>query len=1095
MDLGLKGKKAIVTGGSLGIGKAIARELAREGVDVVIVARSKDVLESAAKEIGDQTGQRIVPMAANVTSREQVDRMVAQAAERLGGLHILVNSGSPPGGSASATGPIENVVDEDLLHDFNVKYVGALRCARAVIPHMKAQTWGRIVNISGTNARNAGNLSGGARNTSLVHLGKTLAVQLGRFGITVNCVHPGTTRTERTPRLIAARAKELGIPEKRRGGEGLRARLAARQRDLPHGRRLRDRVRHRVPRVREVVGDQRRADRGDGRRRPLGVLLTSEGWWPYRIMADQTGTQRIHGYCGLCLARCGTVATVEGGRFTRLDPDPSHPTGHAICAKGRAAPELVYHRDRLTHPLRRTRPKGDPDPGWERIGWDEALNLTAASMRRVAERHGPQAVAFTGSSPSTTAIVDSTGFIQRLANAFGTPNRAITLDLCGWGRAFATSYAYGVGSVGTGAGGAMPDIENSGVLILWGYNPSFTRLTHATAVVAALKRGMRLIVVDPRRVGLASKADVWLRVRPGTDGALALGLANLMIERGWYDRDFVRTWSNGPHLVRADTGRLLTERDLEPSGSASRIFAWDCATSRLVAYDAALGRYDGDSATLALEGEYRVATAQGDVVCHPVFELYTRLCRRYPPATVETICWIPRARLEEAARLIWHARPVSYYAYSGHEHHANVTQAARAMSLLYALTGSFDRRGGNVLFAGPPAAPILGQDLPSARRLAPAVGLAERPLGPARWGNIGTSDLYRAILEGTPYPVRAVIGFGANMLLAHADGRYGHQALKALDFYAHADLFMNPTAELADVVLPVASAFEREGLKIGFDVSPEAQSLIQLRPAVVPPRGEARSDTDIIFDLAGRLGLASQFWNGDIEAAYRHQLAPTGVSLEQLRAAPGGVRVPLQTRHGKYAEPDANGTPSGFATPSRRVEFYSQTFLDQGYAPLPEFSEPAIGPVARPDLAARFPLILTSAKSSVFCQTQHHALPSLRKRVPHPEVELHPAAAQARGIANGDWVSIESPEGSVRARARFNADLHPRVVVGEHGFWQGCAELGAPGHDPLGPTGANFNLLIGTAVRDPVSGTASHRSYLCEIRPVAREKVAGTMSP
>src|SRR5438552_7430349 len=108
----------------------------------------------------------------------------------------------------------------------------------------------------------------------------------------------------------------------------------------------------------------------------------------------------------------------------------------------------------------------------------------------------------------------------------------------------------------------MPDIANSGVLILWGYNPSFTRLTHATAVVAALKRGMRLIVVDPRQAGLASKADVWLRVRPGTDGALALGLAHLMIERGWYDRDFIREWSNGPHLVRADNGRLLSAHDV-----------------------------------------------------------------------------------------------------------------------------------------------------------------------------------------------------------------------------------------------------------------------------------------------------------------------------------------------------------------------------------------------------------------------------------------------------------------------------------------------------------------------------------------------------
>src|SRR5947208_387662 len=211
MELGLSGKNAIVTGGSLGIGKAIALELAREGVNVAIAARSKGPLEAAAHELATATGRRIIPIVADVTSKVQVDAVVDQAAAQFGGLHILVNSGSPPGGSATATGPIETVVDEDLLHDFNVKYVGALRCARAALPHMKVQRWGRIINISGTNARNAGNLSGGARNTSLVHLTKTLALQAGPFGITVNCIHPGITRTERTPRLLAARAAELRI--------------------------------------------------------------------------------------------------------------------------------------------------------------------------------------------------------------------------------------------------------------------------------------------------------------------------------------------------------------------------------------------------------------------------------------------------------------------------------------------------------------------------------------------------------------------------------------------------------------------------------------------------------------------------------------------------------------------------------------------------------------------------------------------------------------------------------------------------------------------------------------------------------------------
>jgi anaerobic selenocysteine-containing dehydrogenase len=803
-------------------------------------------------------------------------------------------------------------------------------------------------------------------------------------------------------------------------------------------------------------------------------------------MPHVVDSKRIPGYCGLCIARCGALATVQDGRFIRLDPDPSHPTGQALCAKGRASPELVYHQERLTHPLRRTRPKGDPDPGWERISWDEALDMTAAAMRRIAERGGPQGVAFGVSSPSTSAIADSDGFIRRLMNAFGTPNSCSHIEVCGWGRGFATRYTFGIGSVALGGGnGAMADIANSGCLILWGYNPSASRLTHATAAVAGLKRGMRLIVVDPRHAGLASKADVWMRVRPGSDGALALGLANLMIQRGWYDRDFIRLWSNGPLLVRNDTGRLLTESDLTPNGHGRHYFAWDTAAARLVPYDATTGRYDGDTASIALEGEQRVATPHGDVVCRPAFQLYAEMCRRYSSEAVEEICWIPRAQLEEAARLIWHARPVSYYAWSGHEQHANVTQTARAMSLLYALTGCFDAPGGNVLLPAPASAAITGEDLPAALHLAPTIGFKERPLGPARWNRANSGDLYRAILDADPYPVRGLIGFGSNLLLSHVDGGLGRRALAALEFYAQADLFMTPTAELADVVLPVASAFEREALKIGFEISADAQSLIQFRQAVVPPPGEARPDTDIVFDLACRLGFGAQFWDGDIEAAYRHQLGPSGITLEQLRAAPGGLRVPLRTRHAKYAEPDANGDPLGFATPSRKVELYSETFLDHGYPPLPDFEEPQIGPIARPDLAARFPLVLTNAKPTLFCQSQHRALPSLRKHALHPEVQLHPDAARVRMIANGDWVSIETPDGSVRARARLDEDLDPRVVIGEHGWWQACTEIGAPGYDPFGPDGANLNLIISRAALDPVSGTPSVRAYLCEIRPAA----------
>lgn len=793
------------------------------------------------------------------------------------------------------------------------------------------------------------------------------------------------------------------------------------------------------------------------------------------MLENKQSSERIPGYCALCVSRCGSVAVVENGRFVALEPDPSHPTGQALCAKGRAAPELVYHPDRLLYPLKRTRPKGDPDPGWQRISWDEALELTATRLRQLAQEHGPESVVFSLVSPSTSASADSTMWVERLQHAFGSPNLCASMELCGWGRYLATRYTFGSGVPGN----YMPDLEYAGCILFWGYNPNLARLAHATATVAAHKRGAHLIMVDPRHTGLAKKADVWLQVRPGTDGALALGLANVMIEKGWYDRAFVRDWTNGPLLVRADNGRLLTAGDLSAPGSTRRYVAWNEAKSGPMFYDPARGRYDGEPAELALFGEFPIDTLQGKVICRPAFDLTAEVCRRHPPERVAAVCGVERHQLESAARLLWEARPVAYYAWSGVEMQSNATQIARAIAQLYVLTGSLDAPGGNVLFPVVPTANVNGTELMS-NQGAGALGLAERPLGPSRWQHVSSEEVYRGILEQQPYAVHGLVGFGSNLLLSHADGRRGREALAALDFYVHADLFMNPTAELADVVLPVASAFEREALKVGFEVSLDAQSLVQLRQPVVEPRGEARSDTQIVFDLACRLGLGAHFWEGDIDAAYRYQLDPSGISFEALRESPGGIRVPLQPRYRKFAE-QQDGVTHGFATPTRKIELYSETLLAHGYSPLPEYEEPLMSPFSQPKLAERFPLILTCAKHTLFCESQHRALASLRRRALDPEVELHPIAAAERGISSGDWVTIETPEGSIRARAKLNDLLEPGVVCGQHGWWQACPEIGAPGYDAFGSDGVNFNLIIGTGAIDPISGSVPHRAYLCQI--------------
>jgi anaerobic selenocysteine-containing dehydrogenase len=154
-----------------------------------------------------------------------------------------------------------------------------------------------------------------------------------------------------------------------------------------------------------------------------------------------------------------------------------------------------------------------------------------------------------------------------------------------------------------------------------------------------------------------------------------------------------------------------------------------------------------------------------------------------------------------------------------------------------------------------------------------------------------------------------------------------------------------------------------------------------------------------------------------------------------------------------------------------------------GYAPLPDY-EPPVVRTSSAETGVRFPLVLACAKHALFCETQHRALPSLRGRALEPEVELHPHAAAARGVAADDRVRFETPAGSVIARARFNDSLQPDVVCGQHGWWQACEQIGAPGRDPFSGDGANFNLLIDAGAVHPVSGSVPHRAFVCDVPPV-----------
>jgi anaerobic selenocysteine-containing dehydrogenase len=326
-------------------------------------------------------------------------------------------------------------------------------------------------------------------------------------------------------------------------------------------------------------------------------------------------------------------------------------------------------------------------------------------------------------------------------------------------------------------------------------------------------------------------------------------------------------------------------------------------------------------------------------------------------------------------------------------------------------------------------------------------------------------------------------------VIGHVDAARGKEAFAALDFYVHMDMFANPTASFADVLLPASTPWESETLKTNFGLkgcAPAAAGWAQLRKAVVPPLPDTRADLAVIFDLACRLGLGEHFFEGDLEEAWSHQLEPSGLTLAQLRENPVGVEVELATHYRKYAGLDPNtGKPRGFPTTSRKLEIYSARFAAVGYDPLPCHNEPAESPIGTPESALDYPLVLTSFRLLQFVDQQHRNIPRLRNEVREPFVEIHPETAGSFGVLDGEWVNLETVAGGVRLKARYNNALDRRVVCAPYGWWQACSELGFPGYDPLSSAGANINLIIPNTHIDPISASVPHRSRMCRVTRAA----------
>jgi anaerobic selenocysteine-containing dehydrogenase len=699
-----------------------------------------------------------------------------------------------------------------------------------------------------------------------------------------------------------------------------------------------------------------------------------------KIPGKDEGIEVRKTICSICnpFSHCGIDAYVKDGVVIRVEGSKGHPHNQGtLCSKGSASRQYIYHKDRIRTPLVRRGERGSGE--FEAVSWEEALDTIASKLLKIKEESGPESVAFFAGYSKWMRP-----FLKRLAHSFGSPNYCTESSTCYQATAMAAKLNYGYFG--------PPDIPNAKCLLVWSTNPFHSNTSAVRRLMDARERGLKIIEVGPLVTPMTKHADIHLRIRPGTSGALALGIANVIIEEGLYDREFVENFTQG-------------------------------------------------------------------------FEEYRNYVREFTPDVTMDITGVSADLIVSAARLYARTKPAAMMnSASPTVHHTNGVQNHRALTALIGLTGNFDAMGGN--YVAPPTWLYVSAGLPSREfefeqsrpwaEMAPRIGQDRYPVWCKLAEEAQAMHLPFQIQSGKPYPIRALVGVGMRYRMWPGSD-FMLENLKKLDFLVNVDLFMTETARLSDVVLPACSSFERSELKFWVG------NYVMWTQPVIEPLWQSRSDADIIFDLGRRIAPDDELMQKGYEASIDWVLEPSKLTVAELKKHPAGM-VPKNAKmppHRKYAK-------NGFPTPSGKMEFSSTILKEAGLDPLPTYREPILGFRSTPEVAKKFPLILTTgARLPMYQHSRTFRLGWTQSLRPDASVDMHPKDASSRGISNGDWVSLSTPRGSLKVRANLTEIVQPGVANIYHAW-----------------PDADVNLLIEPDYLDPISGFPGFKSLLCEVTKI-----------
>ena len=696
-----------------------------------------------------------------------------------------------------------------------------------------------------------------------------------------------------------------------------------------------------------------------------------------KIPGPETGIEIRKSICDICTpnAHCGLDVYVKDGIILKVEGTKGFPRSDGkLCTKGACNRQYVYREGRLKSPMRRTGPRGSGQ--FESISWEEAYREIAQRLLAIREKDGPEAVAwYTGYSKWFRP------WLHRMAHSFGSLNYGTESSSCYQATAMAWKTIAGREY--------FSGLAQAGVYIGWGCNTANSMYLSLQNLRKFKARGGKIIIVDPRSTPTSrSMADIHLQIRPGTDGALALGMAALMIQNGWIDQDFVDKYVHG-------------------------------------------------------------------------YEEFRDYALQFTPERTAAITGVPEEQLREAVELYVHNLPAAAYMPSAAvTHHINGFNNMRAIISLQVLTGGIDCQEGALPSFPSYVYADCGFDTMEEefvygvkpRDCRPRIGEGRFPVWSALIPEFQAMDLPRQIREGTPYPIKAVMAFGMNARMFPQSARL-LETLDSLELLVATDIVETDVCRHADFVLPVCTSLERSELK-GY-----SGGWLTCTAPAIPPLYDSRNDAEILCQLAEALDLDDPILRGGYEHTMRFLISNLPVTLEELRAAPLPLKMPLR--------PDYKaGTfrSQGFETPTGKLELCSTLIQGLGRPdldPLPTYRSSFDGAAAED-----FPLtLICGARLPHAIHSRLHEVPWVRSLRPEPTADLHPQDAQRRGVAEGDLIQLSTANGTIRVRAHLTHTGLPGDVYLYHGYRE-----------------ANANDLLPADHLDPYSGFPGFRQTRCQIR-------------